>query len=210
MNGLAELRTRYPWPAEKPVVEIVRPEIDGWFSGANKDVLRSLMEVAPCGPNIILELGSFRGLSSMFMAGLLRPGEHLICIDHWNGSAEHQGRDGFVPVLDTLYEVFLKNLWDYRDQLIPMRTTTHDGLRELQKLGIAPDVIYVDAAHDAESVYQDVTDCMTFFPEAEICGDDWMRASVREAVVRAIGKWKFLHVNNCICWHLRHKDRIYR
>ncbi len=206
--SLAELRSRYPWPAEKPEVEIVRPEIEGWFAGANKDILRQLVDNT-AGPRIVLELGSFRGLSGKFLAELLEPGDHLICIDHWLGSEEHHRREDWRELLSTLHQVFLRNLWDYRNQLIPMRTTTHDGLRELRKLGIHPDVIYVDASHDEESVYQDVTDCMTFFPEAEICGDDWPQHSVRTGVVRAAEGWKLLHVRGCSCWHLRHKDRNY-
>jgi hypothetical protein len=206
--SLDTLRQRYPWPADKPSVEIVRPEIEGWFAGANKDVLRQLVENTE-GTRIILELGSFRGLSSKFLVELLGAGDQLICIDHWLGSEEHHRREDWRDVLSTLHQVFLMNLWGYREQVIPMRTTTHDGLRELRKLGIKPDVIYVDASHDDESVYQDVRDCMEFFPEAEICGDDWPQHGVRTGVVRAAEGWKLLNVRGCSCWHLRHKDRSY-
>jgi len=206
--SLAELRKRYPWPADKPEPEIIHPEIKGWFAGANKDVLRHLIENAT-GPRIILELGSFRGLSSKFLAELLQPGDTLICIDHWLGSEEHHRRDDWREVLSTLHQVFLKNLWGHRDQVIPMRTTTHDGLRELKKLGIKPDVIYVDASHDEYSVYQDVTDCMSFFPEAEICGDDWTRHGVRMGVTRAAEGWELLNVRGCSCWQLCHNEKRY-
>ncbi len=206
--SLNELRSRYPWPAEQPTVEIVRPEIEGWFAGANKVVLKDLVERAKT-PRIVLELGSFRGLSSKFLAGILRRKDTLICIDHWLGSEEHHRREDWRELLSTLHQVFLKNLWDYREWVIPMRTTTHDGLRELRKLGIKPDVIYVDASHDEEGVYQDVRDCMEFFPEAEICGDDWTQHSVRMGVIRAAEGWQLLHVRGCSCWHLRHKERLY-
>lgn len=210
MSGLEELRTRYPWPKEKPEVEIVRPEIEGWFAGANQTVLVDLIHLGRTDkPMTVLELGSFRGLSSKFIVGQLRPIDTLICIDHWLGSEEHHRREDWRELLSTLHETFLHNLWEHRERVVPMRTTTRDGLRELKKLGIAPDVIYVDAAHDAESVYQDVRDCLEFFPGAEICGDDWPQHSVRTGVVRAAEGWTLLYVRDSACWHLRHKDRSY-
>lgn len=202
--SIETLRERYPWPESRPELEIVRPEIAGWFAGANRKMLANLLATTRIGESrVILELGSFRGLSSKWLAQRTVAADTIICIDHWLGSEEHQNRDDYRELLATLYEVFLSNLWEYRERVVPMRTTTLDGMKELHALGVIPDIIYVDAAHDAESVYRDITLAKTLFPDAEICGDDWMRQSVREGVVRAAGKWKLLDVCDCCSWHLK-------
>jgi hypothetical protein len=204
--SIETLRERYPWPASRPTVKIVHPEIEGWFAGANRKMLGALIDQRgelAAGPIIILELGSFRGLSSKFLAERSMGGDTLICVDHWLGSEEHHRRDDWRELLSTLYEVFLSNLWGFRDRVVPMRTTTLDGMKELQVLGIMPDIIYVDAAHDTESVYRDITTAQKFFPDAEICGDDWMHHSVRTGVVRAAEGWKLLDVQGCCAWHLK-------
>lgn len=200
MTGLEELRRRYPWPEDRPEVP---EELTGWFAGPNRDLLGELIAAAP-QEAVVVELGSFRGMSSAFIADRLSPGATLICIDHWLGSEEHHRHDQWRQMLPTLYETFLCNTWTWRGRIIPMRTTTRDGLRELRKLGVRPDVIYVDAAHDEESVYMDVRDCLEFFPDAEICGDDWPHHSVRTGVVRAAAGWKLLDVRGCCAWHLKH------
>ncbi len=48
---------------------------------------------------------------------------------------------------------------------------------------VIPDLIYIDASHETEAVYQDLT---LWFPHVEgrgiLCGDDWNWPSVRKAV----------------------------
>lgn len=200
------LYVRYPWPNERPTPEVVHPEIEGWFAGANRTMLAELIERHDDElgrPIVFLELGSFRGLSSKWLAQQLDSSDTLICVDHWLGSEEHHRREDWRELLSTLYEVFLSNLWDYRERVVPMRTTTLDGMKELSELCITPDIIYVDAAHDAESVYRDITMAKNLFPDAEICGDDWPHHSVRTGVVRAAEGWKLLDVQGCCAWHLK-------
>lgn len=207
--SIQTLRERYPWPEARPEVEIVSPEIEGWFAGANRTMLAALIEArrkptpSVAVPITVLELGSFRGLSSKFLAERLVPGDTLICVDHWLGSEEHHRREDWRKLLATLYEVFLMNLWNHRSYVVPMKTTTLGGMNELAQLHIVPDIIYVDAAHDAESVYRDITLAKTLFPDAEICGDDWTQHSVRTGVVRATEGWQLLDIIQACGWHLR-------
>lgn len=47
-------------------------------------------------------------------------------------------------------------------------------------------LIYIDAGHETENVYQDI---LAWYPHlvsgGVLCGDDWMWESVREGVIRA-------------------------
>lgn len=163
------LRARYPWPGKCPDVP-ANP--DGWFCGENRAVLQRL---AP-GARIVLELGAWLGMSTRFIVDHTRG--IVITIDHWRGSSEHQNR----PELATLWETFCRNAWDrHRDRLIPMRTTTLEGMRELADLKVSPDLVYVDASHETPLVIQDLTTAMELFPGAHIVGDDWTWDSVRAA-----------------------------
>lgn len=195
MNGLDELRRRYPWPDERPdVVE----DWTGWFYEENKQLLGRLLTDQT---EMVVELGSLCGLSSAFLAEAA-PNATIICIDHWKGSPEHQGRVGWDERLRELYPRFLRNLWPCRERVIPMRTTTLDGMREIADLGITPELVYVDAGHDTPIVSKDITAVMSLFPNAEIVGDDWLRAPVRLGVVMASLKCKFLFVYGSMAWHL--------
>jgi hypothetical protein len=192
---LEELGRRYPWPAHRPDV---REDWLGWFCEANRDKLAEL--ISP-DTKIILELGSFCGLSAKWFCETA-PQAVLICIDHWKGSAEHHRCRDWERRLPTLYETFCRNLWPYRERLIPMRTTIHDGLHELHGLGIVPDLIYVDGSHDADSVEHDVSTCLELFPRTELVGDDWPHHSVRTGAVRAAARCKWLYTYKGCCFHI--------
>lgn len=70
---------------------------------------------------------------------------------------------------------------------MPVKATTNEAISFFYDLQIKPDLIYVDAAHDEESVYQDI---VNYFPLVKghgvICGDDysWGDGGVKRAVNR--------------------------
>lgn len=204
-SGLAELRRRYPWPSERPKGD---GECDGWFAGANKTALNFAIDKPAFDrskwPCLILELGSFQGLSAKwFMEAASRPfSTNLICIDHWEGSSEHKRRADWKAKLANLHGTFLDNLWDFRDCVVPMKTTTLAGICELHALGIIPDLIYVDASHETPFVFADTDLALRLFPTAKILGDDWPHDSVREGVVKAARRCKYLTVHGSSCWEI--------
>jgi len=200
-EGLAELHRRYPWPEKRPDV-IDDPA--GWFKGANRELLAKLLKER--NAKLVVELGSLCGLSASHIVQYA-PQATLICVDHWRGSPEHQNRPGWEQRLPELYERFLRNLWPWKSRVIPMRRTCREALPELHRLGLRPDLIYVDADHAADEVYHDVHTSLSLFPAAEIVGDDWMRDDVRRGVVRAARNCKFLGVHKWQIWHLPPQDR---
>ncbi|NUQ66149.1 MAG: class I SAM-dependent methyltransferase [Pirellulales bacterium] len=168
MNALIELRRRYPWPREVPDV----PADDhGWFRACNGRVLSRFL--GP-GSRLVVELGSWLGKSTRFIAAQASKAT-VIAIDHWRGSPEHQRpeRTDVRDRLPRLYETFLRNCWPWRDRIVPMRTNTVAGMHELAGLGLAPELVYVDAGHDLAGVLADLRTAITLFPAAQLVGDDY-------------------------------------
>ena len=169
--GIDQLRSRHPYPKERPAVE---PLDDGWLFPESAQRLQ-----ASLGPQtgVVVELGAWLGRSTRSIARC-RPNATVIAIDHWRGSVEHQVPP-YRDLLPTLYECFLVNCLAIRDRLIPVRLSTLEGLAEVHSLNITPDLIYVDASHDYDSVKADLHACLQLFPAARIVGDDWDWEEVR-------------------------------
>lgn len=159
---------------------------------------------------VILELGSFQGLSSRWFAQEMPAGATLICIDHWLGSSEHHRRPDWEAKLATLHETFLQNLWPHRQRVVPMKIDTINGMQELRDLEIIPDLVYVDASHEEEFVFADTDQALRLFPKAKILGDDWPHDSVRAGVVRAARRCGMLAVHECCCWEIMLDKRLSR
>ncbi|MFN7996964.1 MAG: class I SAM-dependent methyltransferase [Bryobacteraceae bacterium] len=177
-NKLDALRARFPWPADRPDV----PEnLHGWNNSEN---YRLFDQILARRPRVIVEIGAWCGQSTQYLAR--RTDGVVIAIDHWKGSTEHQWVDEWQALLPTLYETFLTNLWDWRDRVIPVRLDSISGMQLLAELGIEPDAIYIDAAHEYEAVKQDIETAQRLFPGALLCGDDFTSYGVAPAVVETI------------------------
>ena len=174
---LERLAEAYPWPADRPDVP---PSPSGWFGAGNK---RLLGERITANTKLIMELGSWVGMSTRWLLDHA-PQATVLAIDHFKGSADHfLNPDPAVQyLLPVLYETFCVNLWDYRDRLVPMRTTTIDGMIYIYQLGLEPDLVYIDAAHDTESVLTDIETAHRYWPRAALVGDDWSWDTVQAAV----------------------------
>jgi hypothetical protein len=195
--SLLTLRSRYPWPQERPRV----PRSDhGWFSG-RAEVFEQFT-----GPDVdvFLELGSWMGKSARWFAQQC-PHATIVCVDHWEGSPEHLRKDKWKKHLPTLHETFLTNMWELRDRVIPVREKTLPGMQAVAEAGVQPDVVYVDAAHDADSVYHDLKTALDLFPNAQMIGDDWTIEGVREGVRKLLGERgaeELLSTNEAV-WYLK-------
>jgi predicted O-methyltransferase YrrM len=124
------------------------------------------------GVSVAIELGSWLGKSTRHIASILPEDGIVYAVDHWLGSEEHR----HSVELPVLYEQFLSNVIHAHltEKIVPLRMTTLEAAEEFRKWGTAPDLVYVDAAHDEESVYADLR---AYFPLVEgrgiLCGDDW-------------------------------------
>ena len=157
---IQELANLYPFPQKKPDL-LFNP--GGWFPECNQAVLSEFLNT---DTKVVLELGAWIGLSTRWISDRA-PKARVITIDHWLGSPEN-ANDPLIPIL---YDQFITNCWNYKDRIIPLRASTVKGVDIIKQLGIKPDVIYVDAGHDYDSVVRDVRMCTEF--GCPMVGDDF-------------------------------------
>lgn len=188
------LATDYPWPKSRPKYR----DLQGWHSVDRQTALKAMLPAGLSG--ILVELGSWKGQSTEWFLKTYS-GLRVVAIDHWKGSAEHH-RMAVKKDLPKLYEIFVGNMWGYRERLIPMRETTSQGLRLVSKYGLQVEAIYVDAAHDYESVCNDIEDSIKLFPGSLLLGDDYPYHDVKSAVTDTAKKHNRLIRTKGRIWQL--------
>ncbi len=176
---LRNLWAAHPWPAERPAVP--PNEQHGWLSESTQALLKASLNERT---KLVIELGSWLGLSTRFIAGAA-PHAHVIAVDHWQGSPEHQRKPELASLLPVLYEAFLSRCWSFRDRILPVRMATREGLEEIARHGLEPDLVYLDADHSYDAVKADIFEIRRLFPSAVLIGDDWNWESVRVAAIDA-------------------------
>ncbi len=188
----------FEFPKVKPDTpqDYTRGEPSGFCCGESRKMLQELIESIK--PTVICEIGSFKGMSAHFIAK--HSTAEIYCIDHWKGSPEHP-RMGID--CSNLYEIFIVNMWEFRDRIHPIINDSIKGLVELEEAGILPQIIYVDGAHDKQSVCLDIKVAKICFPNAVICGDDWTLPGVRDGVHAATCVLDMVaRTYNERCWRL--------
>lgn len=120
---------------------------------------------------IVLEVGSWKGLSTVTMANICKTLDiypSIIAIDTWLGAPEFWtwGIDDPTRGISlkkihgypTVYETFIKNVKSlgHDDLIIPLPISSIQAVEVLAYHRILADVIYIDAAHEYEAVYQDM------------------------------------------------------
>jgi len=191
---------------------------DSWFFPANKTML--FFFIKQFQPKTVVEIGSWLGASTMFMATYMPKGGLIYAVDHWLGSIEHEfnGVPVFVDIaaqaqLPTLYEQFLSNVIHRQltDVIVPVRKSSLEAARDLD---VAPDLVYVDGSHMEDDVYDDI---MAWYPKLKaggiLCGDDfsWGNDQIGYPVKRAVERaskqlGQPVRVADGIFWYFRPKS----
>ena len=114
-------------------------------------------------PKVVIELGSWLGSSARHIAQLLPEEGIVYAVDHWLGSVEHH-TPKFLDYLPSLYDQFLSNVIHagLTHKIVPIRMHTLEAVKMFCDEGIQPDLIYVDASHDEDSVYKDLQAYFSF------------------------------------------------
>jgi len=153
-------------------VSVLEPDyFMGWFSHANRRMLKEFIETRK--PLVIVEVGSWLGASTIFMAELMPLDGKIYAIDHWQGSPEHYTDNDLIKKLPNLYQQFLSNVIhrNQTEKIIPMRM---NSLEASEKLNVYPNLIYIDGSHQEDDVYDDI---MAWYPKLAangiLCGDDY-------------------------------------
>lgn len=174
---LGVLKNSHPWPSTPPNVP---EDWHGWLHGDTAAALTSRL-----GPQTrcVVECGSWLGLSARAIL-TAAPNATLVCIDTWQGSPEHQpdrGMEDWFKRLPTLRDTFLKNLWPWRERVIPIQADSLVGLGKVYAAGVVPDLIYLDTKHTFCRVSAELYTCLELWPEVPIVGDDFSHTWVADA-----------------------------
>lgn len=123
--------------------------------------------VAELRPRVIVEVGSFLGVSSRhFAAALEREGLDavVVCVDTWLAEQVLWGSPQWRPHLHIVngrpefYKAWLANALaaGLQDFLCPLPMASPNGARYLSANHITADLVYIDGSHDQGDVYHDL------------------------------------------------------
>ena len=166
--------------------------IEGWAStGPLFDSL-----VTEYRPDLIIEVGTWKGASAINMAQLMRQegiDGTVICVDTWLGSLVHRSnaesrnslhlKNGYPSI----YFEFLSNVVaaGLTNNILPIPQTSTNGYLWLKENSVQAPLIYVDADHDAVNIYSDISNYWELVsPGGALFGDDFV--SAWPGVVRAV------------------------
>ncbi len=170
-------------------------DLHGW--GGQSPVFRDLIGQAK--PRLIIEVGTWKGASAMEMGSAIREAgltTEIVCVDTWLGALEFwtdqddperyrslQLQHGYPAV----YYQFLANVCHrgLQQTITPFPQTSSIAALWLRSFGIAADLIYLDASHEEEDVYEDLCGYWEVLrPGGILFGDDYSWDGVRLAVDR--------------------------
>jgi predicted O-methyltransferase YrrM len=153
--------------------------IEGWMSDKELEFLG----IAAKNHKNILEIGCYKGKSTRVLADNAIGTVH--CVDTWNSVVySNDGRVIYKTSNDT-YIDFVKNLHEHiENQKVIVHRVDY---RYFEPNGHKPDFIFIDAAHDYESVKHDIAKSMWMYPKM-IGGHDYDK-KVWPGVVQAVDEY---------------------
>jgi predicted O-methyltransferase YrrM len=158
---------------------------ENWFD--YKVFYTDIVKQSPRDAHFV-EVGSWKGKSSCFMAvEIANSGKNIKfdCVDTWDATTDEA--DYWVKFKDEndidLYQVFLNNIEPVKTYINPIRSLSWEAASMYKDASL--DFIFIDAAHDYESVTKDL---VSWFPKLKlggiIAGHDYFnkRVEVQKAV----------------------------
>jgi len=187
--GLKPLRRDNPWPNfGYGEIEPFYLPLDGGGRGGREIILDIIKER---DIDLMVEIGCFLCGSTLQW---LRAFEKLTVIgadpwdSNWAAYLENMAQDPLrartvyhlkdeqiAPIVHNIrrfgnFCVAMNNVRLYKDRFIPVRRRSPEALTYLHERGIEPKLIYIDADKKRE----DLDVARHLFPNAIICGDDWL------------------------------------
>ncbi|WP_229801495.1 class I SAM-dependent methyltransferase [Tateyamaria omphalii] len=189
LHGLEALRRDNPWP-EFPYEEHApfHLALDSNGDGGREIILNQILEY---DVKLMVEVGCFLGGSALHWLGT-KPDLHLIGVDPWENSwaryVEDMAKDPSMSrhvahisdvevarIADLIrqfgnFAVTMNNLRRHKDRFTPVRRFSPEALQYLSDRSVPVELIYIDAfKHRA-----DLDAAYALFPDAVLCGDDWL------------------------------------
>jgi predicted O-methyltransferase YrrM len=102
----------------------------------------------------ILEIGSWEGRSALFFLNFL-PQSRIVCIDPFEGNAEHHANPYFADLARKSEAAFDRNLAAMKSRVEKIKGSSTDILPDLAIGHRRFDLAYIDGSHRAVDVYRD-------------------------------------------------------
>jgi predicted O-methyltransferase YrrM len=168
-------------PLAQVPTNLIQVDLQGWNSN-HPYLERAVAEQAPA---VIVEIGVWKGASTIFMADRMRAmGQSgvVIAVDTWLGSSEHwlteqfRSQMSFMNGYPAMYHKFASNVLHVgvADYVIPLPLDSLNAAQLLARAGVRPGVIHLDGGHDYDSV---VADLKVWWPLLQpgglLVGDDY-------------------------------------
>lgn len=140
----------------------------GWLSHADAAALREL-----AAGKTVLELGAWKGRSTVVLAGVA---DYVVSVDQHLGIEEMPGEDSLPDYLASVRElpnvaIVVARFGSFLPLLAPNRF----------------DLVFIDGAHDYESVERDITYALLLHPKV-VAFHDWDIPDVQAAAVSFFGE----------------------
>lgn len=209
MNTLDNIKIKHQFPKKKPNMPPNEKLIMGWLTVNNQVLLHKYLINRCSKKSVIIEFGVWLGMSTNFIAENTTSDSTIICVDWWKGDTSI----GNVKNNEyDLYKRYVDNTWKNKNKIIPIKMDGREAAIYLSKIGIKPDLIYLDMGHSYEEVIGDLKIIIEAFPETIIIGDDYSYwTGVKKAVVEVRYKYDIPYLNidkNCYAL-LYEKDKKY-
>eukprot|EP00440_Ansanella_granifera_P014609 gb/GFBE01015878.1/.p1 GENE.gb/GFBE01015878.1/~~gb/GFBE01015878.1/.p1 ORF type:complete len:290 (+),score=51.10 gb/GFBE01015878.1/:1-870(+) len=154
-------------------------------------------------PRFVVEVGSLHGHSALQMATVLDKLEMtrvpILCIDPFTGDTnmwasyqEDKAVGGWVNIIDgrmTVFDQFMANVQFAvtrsvsRHHILPFQATSTVGARWLASKGYAPDLIFLDSAHEEDETFLELVLYFRILqPGGVLFGDDYGWPAVKKDV----------------------------
>lgn len=166
-------------------------EIPGWFSDEDAAEYGRLLDQIRPG-EVVAEIGSLAGRSSVFAAERIRPKfGKLLCVDMWQYGDElpTTGTEVYIEAgWPNIWATFSKNIGGHHDVITAIGKHSHDAAKLFRSLDAKFGLVYIDGAHDYDSVKADVEAWTPLVRHGGIvCGHDYNDPEVKRAVEDSLG-----------------------
>ncbi len=161
------------------------PDYQSWESAASPFFEEAINMT---NPTTIIEVGSWKGVSAIKMASLMKQRGKpfkIYCVDTWLGSADHlldtwmRPKDWKFPMKHGYPQVYFQFLTNvkaagHHDVIEPITATSTEGARILARKNVSAELIYIDGSHEYEDTYQDLCFYIQLLkPLGILFGDDF-------------------------------------
>lgn len=187
-------------------LELLPPDPQGW--GSEHRVFSDL--VATTRPEVIIEVGTWKGASAITMAKACQSeglNTKIYCVDTWLGAVEFWTDFAHTPERNlmqkngypSIYYQFLSNVVHagLQDIIIPIPNTSAIATKILKAMGVKAQLIYIDGSHDYEDVKADIRAYRELLaPGGIMFGDDFKHfADVERAVKEEVKNFEVIDNN---------------